>query len=57
MLLSQGVPVDSRDSAGYTALHYAARAGHKDVVQVHDQLFNLTFKLGQINSSKTVCTI
>nr|CAD7200225.1 unnamed protein product [Timema douglasi] len=27
-LLSKGTPVDTRDSAGYTALHYAARAGH-----------------------------
>nr|CAD7578245.1 unnamed protein product [Timema californicum] len=27
-LLSKGIPVDTRDSAGYTALHYAARAGH-----------------------------
>lgn len=30
-LLDRGVPVDSRDSAGYTALHYAARAGHAGI--------------------------
>jgi len=27
-LLNQGVSPDTRDSAGYCALHYAARAGH-----------------------------
>ncbi|XP_049950545.1 ankyrin repeat domain-containing protein 39-like isoform X1 [Schistocerca serialis cubense] len=32
-LLERGVPVDSRDSAGYTALHYAARAGHAAICQ------------------------
>lgn len=30
-LLSQGTNVDKRDSAGYTALHYAARAGHDEI--------------------------
>ncbi|XP_049801513.1 ankyrin repeat domain-containing protein 39 [Schistocerca nitens] len=32
-LLERGVHVDSRDSAGYTALHYAARAGHAAICQ------------------------
>lgn len=27
-LLDRGFPVDKRDRAGYTALHYAARNGH-----------------------------
>ena len=35
-LLRKGWDPSSMDSSGYTALHYAARAGHKDVVQVHD---------------------
>ena len=56
-LLRKGWDPSSMDSSGYTALHYAARAGHKDVVQVHDQLFILTLKLGQINCPRTVCTI
>lgn len=30
-LLNQGTSVDKRDNAGYTALHYAARAGYVDV--------------------------
>ena len=53
-LLRKGWDPSSMDSSGYTALHYAARAGHKDVVQVHDQLFILTLKLGQINCPKTI---
>lgn len=30
-LISQGCYVDIKDKSGYTALHYAARAGHLDV--------------------------
>lgn len=30
-LLLQGINVNSKDKAGYTALHYASRAGHLDV--------------------------
>lgn len=30
-LLGNGVPVDIRDHAGYTALHYAARNGHYQI--------------------------
>ena len=33
-LLEKGVQASSRDSSGYTALHYAARAGHVDTVRV-----------------------
>ena len=33
-LLEKGVEPSSRDSSGYTALHYAARAGHGDTVRV-----------------------
>ena len=33
-LLARGAPPSRPDSAGYTALHYAARAGHSKVVQV-----------------------
>lgn len=31
-LLAAGTPVDKLDSAGYTALHYAARNGHEEIV-------------------------
>ena len=33
-LLGKGTHPSQKDSSGYTALHYAARAGHMDVVQV-----------------------
>ncbi|KAL0123619.1 hypothetical protein PUN28_005854 [Cardiocondyla obscurior] len=33
-LLRKGVFVDATDSAGYTALHYATRAGHIDVCEI-----------------------
>ena len=33
-LLKKGTHPSQKDSSGYTALHYASRAGHMDVVQV-----------------------
>ena len=33
-LLGRGTHPSAQDTSGYTALHYAARAGHGDVVQV-----------------------
>ena len=33
-LLSRGTEPSVRDSASYTALHYAARGGHKEVCRV-----------------------
>ncbi len=33
-LLGRGTHPSVQDSSGYTALHYAARAGHGDIVQV-----------------------
>ena len=33
-LLRKGTHPSQKDSSGYTALHYASRAGHMDVVQV-----------------------
>ena len=34
-LLKKGTHPSQKDSSGYTALHYASRAGHMDVVQVY----------------------
>ena len=39
-LLDKGVEPSSRDSSGYTALHYAARAGHGDTVRVGSSLLS-----------------
>merc|ERR1712192_124836 len=33
-LLSRGTDVSQRDNGGYTGLHYAARAGHMQVVRL-----------------------
>ena len=33
-LLGRGTHPSAQDTSGYTALHYAARAGHQDIVQV-----------------------
>lgn len=33
VLLNKGTPVDIEDAAGYTALHYAARNGHRKICQ------------------------
>ncbi len=33
-LLGKGVSVNARDNSGYTALHYASRAGHIDIVRL-----------------------
>ena len=33
-LLGRGTHPSAQDTSGYTALHYAARAGHGDIVQV-----------------------
>lgn len=33
-LLTYGRDVDAEDSSGYTALHYAARAGHFDICRM-----------------------
>ena len=33
-LLRKGCDPSCQDTSGYTALHYAARAGHREVVQV-----------------------
>ena len=37
-LLEKGVAASARDTSGYTALHYAARAGHGDTVRVGPSL-------------------
>ncbi len=34
LLLEKGTSPDVRDSAGYTALHYACRAGHTQIVKL-----------------------
>ena len=33
-LLGRGTHPSAQDTSGYTALHYAARAGHGDIVKV-----------------------
>ena len=40
-LLKKGTHPSQKDSSGYTALHYASRAGHMDVVQVyHNEIYS-----------------
>lgn len=49
-LVFQGTCVDVRDHAGYTALHYAARAGHLDVCRfllAHGADINAVTKAGR----------
>lgn len=58
-LLSQGTNVDQRDSAGYTALHYAARNGHLDVCKVllrNDADINSTTKSGHATALHRACS-
>ena len=38
-LLGRGTHPSAQDTSGYTALHYAARAGHGDIVQVRCRIF------------------
>ncbi|KAF2903563.1 hypothetical protein ILUMI_02636 [Ignelater luminosus] len=58
-LLSQGTNVDQRDSAGYTALHYAARNGHLDVCKVllrNGADINSTTKSGRATALHRACS-
>jgi ankyrin repeat protein len=34
MLVKSGIELNSQDEDGYTALHYAAELGHKDIVSL-----------------------
>ena len=37
-LLGRGTHPSVQDTSGYTALHYAARAGHGDIVKVYKMI-------------------
>ena len=40
-LLGRGTHPSAQDTSGYTALHYAARAGHGDIVKVKIKCGNI----------------